>query len=92
MPFVRLVDRRLIVNPGSIGMPYGRAGAHWALLRDGAVQSRRTDFDVEAARAAIRQTSSYHDVDEWTDEYLYSRNSDAEAVLVFAPRDGRSQR
>ncbi len=24
MPFVRLVDRRLVVNPGSIGMPYGR--------------------------------------------------------------------
>lgn len=26
MPFVRLVDRRLVLNPGSIGMPYGRAG------------------------------------------------------------------
>ena len=37
MPFVRLVDRRLVINPGSVGMPYGGAGAHWALLRDGAV-------------------------------------------------------
>jgi len=26
MPFVRLVDRRLVVNAGSIGMPYGRPG------------------------------------------------------------------
>jgi predicted phosphodiesterase len=25
MPFTRRVDRRLVVNPGSIGMPYGRA-------------------------------------------------------------------
>ena len=25
MPFARLVDRRLVVNPGSVGMPYGRA-------------------------------------------------------------------
>ena len=28
MPFVRLADRRLVVNPGSVGMPYGGAGAH----------------------------------------------------------------
>lgn len=27
MPFMRLVDRRLVINPGSIGMPYGRPGA-----------------------------------------------------------------
>lgn len=26
-PFTRLVDRRLVVNPGSVGMPYGRVGA-----------------------------------------------------------------
>ncbi|MEK8109046.1 metallophosphoesterase family protein [Micromonospora sp. M12] len=26
MPFTRLVDRRLVVNPGSIGMPYGARG------------------------------------------------------------------
>ena len=26
MPFVRLVARRLVVNAGSIGMPYGRPG------------------------------------------------------------------
>jgi predicted phosphodiesterase len=32
MPFDRLADRRRFVNPGSVGMPYGTAGAHWALL------------------------------------------------------------
>jgi predicted phosphodiesterase len=32
MPFVRLVDRRVVINAGSIGMPYGRAGGSWALL------------------------------------------------------------
>jgi len=35
MPFTRLAHRRQIINPGSVGMPYGRAGAHWALLADG---------------------------------------------------------
>src|SRR5918998_2620112 len=39
MPFVRLVNRRLVINPGSVGMPYGGCGAHWALLdaTDGSV-------------------------------------------------------
>jgi putative phosphoesterase len=89
MPFVRLVDRRLVINPGSIGMPYGSAGAHWALLADGAVQLRRSTFDVEAAREQIRQSSGYPDVDEWTDYFLNARASDAEALEVFGPRDGR---
>jgi hypothetical protein len=34
MPFDRLADGRRIVNPGSVGMPYGPAGtvANWSLL------------------------------------------------------------
>src|SRR3712207_1090199 len=46
MPFSRLVDRRLVVNPGSIGMPYGRPGGSWALLKAGQVQLRHTTVDV----------------------------------------------
>lgn len=92
MPFVRLAHGRLIVNPGSVGMPYGRAGAHWALLADGAVSLRRTEFDIERARAAIRADSSYPDVDEWTDYFLNARATDTEALAAFAPRDGRAHR
>jgi predicted phosphodiesterase len=42
------------VNPGSVGLPYeGRPGAYWTLL--GAdVEPRRTEYDVEAAAAAMR--------------------------------------
>lgn len=90
MPFVRLVDRRLVINAGSVGMSYGRQGADWVLLDRGAVTVRSTRYDVEAARAAVRETCDYPDIDEWTDEYLYSRNSDAEALAVFGPADGRS--
>jgi predicted phosphodiesterase len=89
MPFVRLAHGRQIVNPGSVGMPYGRAGAHWALLTDGAVSLRRSVFDPVRAGAAIRRDSSYPDVAEWTDYYLYARASDAEAIATFGPRDGR---
>ena len=53
-------DRKLlpsgprVVNAGSVGMPYGgHRGAFWALLGP-EVDLRRTDYDVDAAAAAIR--------------------------------------
>jgi predicted phosphodiesterase len=88
MPFTRLVDRRLVVNPGSVGMPYGGAGAWWALLGPG-VQLRRTGYDVAAACARVAAESTYPDAAEWADEYLRSRHSDADALAVFGPGDGR---
>ncbi|MGK5674947.1 metallophosphoesterase family protein [Micromonospora sp. URMC 106] len=88
MPFTRLADRRLVVNPGSIGMPYGGPGAFWALLGPG-VQLRRTAFDVDAACARVAAESGFPDAAEWADEYLRSRHSDTDALAVFGPRDGR---
>ncbi|AXH89631.1 metallophosphoesterase family protein [Micromonospora aurantiaca] len=88
MPFTRLADRRLVVNPGSVGMPYGGAGAWWALLGPG-VQLRRTRFDVDAACARVAAESTFPDAAAWADEYVRSRHSDADALTVFAPRDGR---
>ena len=90
MPFVRLVDRRLVVNSGSIGMPYGRAGGSWALLREGQVELRHTVIDVEATVAAVVAGSTYDDRQAWADEYVRSANSDADAVAAFGPRDGRT--
>jgi putative phosphoesterase len=89
MPFIRMVDRRLVVNSGSIGMPYGRAGGSWALLRDGAVTLRRTTIDVATAIARIVTESDYPDRRAWAEEYIPAMNSDADAVIAFAPRDGR---
>jgi putative phosphoesterase len=88
MPFSRLVDRRLVVNPGSVGMPYGRPGAHWALLRDGEARLRRTDFDIAAATEYLLAHSGYPDVAEWADYFLNSRASDLEALRAFRPREG----
>ena len=88
MPFCRLAHGRLVVNPGSVGMPYGRPGAHWALLGPG-VQLRRTVFDAAAACRRIAAESSYPGAAEWADFYLNARATDAEALAVMAPRDGR---
>lgn len=91
MPFVRLVDRRLVVNPGSIGMPYGTAGAHWALLDadSGAVTLRRTPFDAHAAAARIVEESGFADAAGWVADYITGIHSDAEALLAFGKAEGR---
>jgi predicted phosphodiesterase len=91
MPFVRLVDRRLVVNPGSIGMPYGRTGGSWALLHDGAVTLHRTPVDVDAAVADVVAGSTYPDRRAWADYFLRSVAGDADALAAFGPRDGRGQ-
>lgn len=91
MPFVRLVDRRLVVNPGSVGMPYGGAGAHWALLdtADGAVTLRVTPFDLDAACQRLVTESRYPNVAAFADYFVRSQASDFDAIRVFGPRDGR---
>ena len=86
MPFVRLFDRRLVVNPGSIGMPYGRPGGSWSLLRDGQVSLRHTEIDLEAVCNRVIAESGYPDRAAWVDEYVWSRNSDIDALRAFTPR------
>jgi putative phosphoesterase len=88
MPFTRLANRRLVVNPGSVGMPYGGAGAHWALLGPN-VELRVTDFNFDRACDRIAAESGYPDAREWAEYYVRSSASDFEAIAVFGPRDGR---
>jgi hypothetical protein len=87
MPFVRLAHRRLVINPGSVGMPYGRGGAHWATLGP-AVELRRTRYDVAAA-ARVLATGGYPDIEPWLDFFLRQTAGDDEALAAFGPRDGR---
>ena len=89
MPFARLADRRLVVNPGSVGMPYGGAGAHWALLGPG-VELRVTEFDLDRACDRIAAESGYPDAREWADYFVRSAASDMDAIAAFGPRDGRA--
>jgi predicted phosphodiesterase len=89
MPFVRLVDRRTIVNPGSVGMPYGSLGAHWALLggRDRpSVSLRRTEYDANAAAEEIIAGSAFPDIAAWVDFFVRAPASDLEALETFRPK------
>ncbi|MFE0376841.1 metallophosphoesterase family protein [Streptomyces inhibens] len=92
MPYVRFTHGRLVVNPGSVGMPYGRPGAHWALLGPGggAVTLRHTPFDYDTACARIARESRYPSAAAWADTYVRARHSAEEALAAFGPGDGRA--
>jgi predicted phosphodiesterase len=89
MPYVRLVDRRQIMVSGSVGMPYGQPGAHWAYLENGAISLHRTILDEEAAIEEIIRDSTYEDRAEWANYFVRAEASDVEVVAQFGPRDGR---
>lgn len=88
MPYARLAHGRQVVNPGSVGMPYGRPGAHWCLLGPG-IDLRVTLYDIPAAITRLVAECAYPEIAEWADYYLHARATDGEALGVFGRRDGR---
>ncbi len=86
MPFDRMVGALRVVNPGSVGMPYGEAGAHWALLGP-TVELRRTDYDREAAAERIRRTA-WPGAGEFASGNVLSVPSAEEALAYFRSHGG----
>ena len=87
--FDRRVAGRRLVNAGSVGMPYeARTGAYWAVLGPD-VELRRTEYDLETAAAAIRE-SGFPDAEEFATENVLTVPSAEEATAQFeaAARDG----
>jgi predicted phosphodiesterase len=84
MPFDRLANGRRIVNPGSVGMPYGPPGtvAYWALLGPG-VTLRRTVYDLEGAAERMRASAWPGNAEFIQENVLGGPPSDTEALAVF---------
>lgn len=84
MPFDRLAGGRRIVNPGSVGMPYGPPGtlAYWALLGP-EVTLRRTAYDLEGAAAALTGSAWPGTAAFIEENLLHGPPSDAEALAIF---------
>ncbi len=91
MPFMRLVDRRLVINPGSIGLPYGRAGAHWAVLDHGLASLGRTLIDRDELITETAARSQLPNARTWLEETVRQPESDFVALGGFGPRDGRGE-
>lgn len=56
MQFDRTIGGIRVVNAGSVGMPFGEAGAYWLLLGPD-VQLQRTSYDLAKAAERIRGTN-----------------------------------
>lgn len=83
MPFDRLADRRRVVNPGSVGLGYGHAGAAWALLGPD-VTLRRSGYDVESAAARLAAAAKDMPAVDFYAANTRHATSDAEALDAFA--------
>lgn len=80
--FDRSVGSVRLVNAGSVGMPYeGEPGAYWALLGPD-VELRRTQYDLEAAAAAVR-ASGFPGAEEHATENILVSASAEEATQFF---------
>ncbi|MER6076818.1 metallophosphoesterase family protein [Streptomyces sp. NPDC001833] len=82
MPYTRLAHGRLVVNPGSVGMPYGRPGAHWCLLGPG-TDLRVTPYDRAAAVTRLVRECAYPEIAEWADYFLHAHATDAEVLAAW---------
>ena len=80
--FDRTVGRIRVANAGSVGMPFGEAGAYWLLLGS-AVEFRRTSYDLFAAAERIRHTR-YPQAAEFAAHNILAPPSEAEMLNAFA--------
>ena len=84
MPFDRLFDGRRVVNAGSVGMPYGHAGASWLLLGPDVVL-RRTAYDVGAAAARLGR-SAMPGIRAFIADHVRASPGDVEAMAALRPQ------
>ena len=88
MQFDRTIGKTRVVNAGSVGMPFGRAGADWLLLSDDAgIELRHTDYDLHAAAARIRATN-YIQAGEFAEKYILNPPPSEQQMLDLFTRHG----
>jgi predicted phosphodiesterase len=81
MQFDRTIGPVRVVNAGSVGMPFGDAGADWLLLGPD-VQLRHTAYDLASAAERIRATD-YIDAQNFAERHVLRPPSEAEMLDVF---------
>lgn len=87
MQFDRIVGGVRVVNAGSVGMPFGEAGAYWMLLGT-EVELRRTAYDLADAAIRIRNTGYPH-AEEFAARNILNPPSEAEMLEAFGKAELR---
>jgi hypothetical protein len=81
MQFERTIGPTQVVNAGSVGMPFGKAGAYWLLLGPD-VQFRHTRYDLAKAAERIRGTA-YPLAQDFAARNVLEPPSEEEMLKVF---------
>lgn len=79
--FDRRVGKTRVINAGSVGMPFGPAGADWLMLGP-EVELRHTPYDLGAAAERIRR-SGYPAADEFATKYVLHPPSAADMLKLY---------
>jgi putative phosphoesterase len=82
MQFDRKVGEIRVVNAGSVGMPFGEAGADWLLLGPD-VQLQHTSYDLAKAAERIGDTS-YPQARDFAERYVLNPPSEREMLEAFS--------
>jgi putative phosphoesterase len=82
MQFDRMVGKTRVVNAGSVGMPFGPAGADWLILGPD-VELRHTNYDLEAAADRIRKCD-YPGADEFATKYVLNPPTMEEILKAYS--------
>lgn len=82
MQFDMMVGGTRIVNPGSIGMPFGAPGADYLLLGPG-VDLKHISYDLEGAAGRIRQTA-YPKAEDFASRNLLHPPSEQQILETYA--------
>ncbi len=85
MQFDRAIGGTRILNAGSVGMPFGKPGAHWMLLGPG-VDFRITEYDLEAAATRIK-ASDYPQAEQFAEQNVLNRPSEEQMLAAYAAAD-----
>jgi len=81
--FRRRVDDREVVNAGSVGMPYGEAGAHLWQIGPG-LEHRRAGYDAAAA-ARLLERSTFPNARVFVERHVLHHPPLSEMFAAFEP-------
>ena len=82
MQFDRTIGETRVVNAGSVGMPFGEAGADWLLLGP-EVQLRHTIYDLAQAAERVRGTK-YPQAEDFAARNVLQPPSEEKMLKLFA--------
>ncbi len=81
----RTIGRTRVVNPGSVGMPFGPPGADWMMLGPD-VEFRHTTYDFSSAAERVR-ASGYPGAEEFAAKYILEPPSQEAMLKVYLEWD-----